>query len=206
MAKYEQIRKVLEKEFQDGKAHEIRELREKCAASGIDMETDRNAVNNVIFTMKKNGYLVNGERKGEYQLTEAVRTEKEGPAAVPGEEIKTAAELDWNQFFVLSPQKARMQEMKVSIVEKGEIRLNAILQKKILSRKLEIIMSKDYKTILLNPDGANAHEFTKAGTVKNKEIVERLRKMKLTFPVTYIIQWDEKFGMWRGELETADKK
>lgn len=207
MTKYMQIQTVIERMFQDGKSHDIKEVRSQCAAAGIDVFSDKNAVNNVIFKMKKSGYLQNGEEKGVYWLTSENRPEKgTEPGAKEEEKEAPLPRLDWNRFFVLKPQSRQYQEMKLVIHPKGEIRLNAHLQKKLQNRRIEIILSKDYQYILLNPQGANAHEFTKAGTVKNREIVELLKKARIPLPVSYRVYWSEQYDMWEGKIEISEKK
>lgn len=121
-------------------------------------------------------------------------------------EYKQGREIDWNEFFVLKPQKSRLNERKIIISDKNEIRLNSGLQNAIQSRNIELIFSKNYKLVLLNPEQENGHKFTKAGITKNREIVEMFRKLKIPFPVTYIVEWDEEYQMWKGELKTESKK
>lgn len=197
MTKYMQIQTVIEEMFQDGKSHHIKEVRSQCADAGIDVFSDKNAVNNVIFKLKKNGYLCNGEEKGVYLLTGGDKAGRKEAPLPP---------LDWNRFFILKPQERRCQEMKLIVHPEGEIRLNSHLQKKLQNRRIEIIMSKDYQFILLNPQGANAHEFTKAGTVKNREIVELFKKARIPLPVSYRIYWNEQYRMWEGKIEIPEKK
>ena len=94
----------------------------------------------------------------------------------------------------------------MTITEKGELRLNSKLHKNIPDKNIELIFSNDYRTILLNPDGENAHVFTKAGTTKNHDLTEAFCKMKIKFPVTYHVNWNEEYQMWKGRLEISDKK
>ena len=76
----------------------------------------------------------------------------------------------------------------------------------IVERKLELIVSRDCRTILLNPAGPQAHEFTKAGTTRNQALADMLAKMRLSFPVTYTVRWDEGCEMWRGDINISPKK
>ena len=59
MTKYERIRGVIRRVYEDGRQHGIGELRETCRADGIDLETDRHALNNVLFQMKKKRKTLN---------------------------------------------------------------------------------------------------------------------------------------------------
>ncbi|RZS94144.1 hypothetical protein [Cuneatibacter caecimuris] len=244
MTKYDQIRKVVAKIMEDSEKHHIQEIREECKKIGIDLNPERNAISNVLFSMKKEGVLDSGEEKGVYwkaeKLKKDVQDSQPGEPEKKGQKIKKAQKekkiekelfsdinrvntgqkkaqdtssdldrelkLDWEKFFVLKPQNRRNQEKRITITKEGELRLNSMLQKEIQSRKIEIIMSRDCRTILLNPQGKNAHDFTKAGTIKNTDLTELLSRLKLAFPVFYKVTWDQEMKLWKGELDIPDKK
>lgn len=217
MKKYEQIRIALEGIFEDRKSHDLNEIREKCRELDIDLESDKNAISNVLFKMKKDKCIRSTGEKGVYELmplTEMENTKTEAsqeympeyPSKIELESRGKSLNLDWEDFFVLKPNTTRFQEMRVTITEKGEIRFNSLLHKNLPNRKIQIIFSKDYRTVLLNPEGEDAHIFTKAGTTKNRMLIEVFRKMKIKFPVGYIVNWDEKYEMWKGKLDITDKK
>lgn len=113
--------------------------------------------------------------------------------------------IDLDNFVLLEPKSARSQEMRVSIVEKGEIRLNTLLMNTINTRKIEIFISKDCRKIILNPNGARSHKFTKAGTAKNDEIVTVLKKLKIKFPITYNVEWNEQAAIYEGKINVSNK-
>lgn len=217
MKKCEQIRKVAEGIFEDRKSHNLNEIREKCRDLNIDLESDKNALSNVIFKMKKDKRIRSTGEKGVYELMPLTEMEDdkaedsqeymlEFPSKTKVESKSKSLNLNWEDFFVLKPNTTRLQEMRVTITEKGEIRFNSLLHKNLTNRKIQIIFSKDYRTVLLNPEGEDAHIFTKAGTTKNRMLIEIFRKMKIKFPVGYIVNWDEKYEMWKGKLDITDKK
>lgn len=197
MTKREQIQNVIEKLFQDGRPHSTREIFAQCVEEGIDMISDTNAANNVVFKLKESGYLKKEKEKGVYVLAQQENSDEKEETSLP--------RLNWDKFFVLEPQGRRVQDMKMVIHPTGELRLNSHLQKHIQDRRIEIIMSKDYQSVLLNPQGANAHVFTKAGTARNRGIVELLKKAKIPLPASYLICWNEQYKMWEGKLEASDK-
>lgn len=207
MRLFEQVMEAAEQIFEDGEGHTVREIREKCELKGIPVKGDKNIVNNVLTGMKRRGLIQNGEAKGLY----VPLPEKTGIEETSVKERKELAKvreanLDWNRFFVLKPDSGRCQEMKLSITEKGEIRLNSRLQKEIPEKEIEIIFSKDYKTVLLNPGGRNSHVFTKAGTTRNRGVAEVFAKMKIEFPVFYMVEWNAEYAMWLGKLKLSSGK
>lgn len=225
MAKYKQVKEIIESIFNDGKSHDINEIKQICEARNIDLDPKKNVISNVLYRLKQIGYIEKADKKGVYilakqevadgyekeclmeelnsgdklknerHITQNIHSEDDGKAN------KNIPNMDWDKYFVLKPQKTRLKELKLSITEKGEIKLNSVLLRSIPSRKLELILSNDYKTIYLNPDGDNAHEFTKAGIAKNIELVEILNKMNFSYPIVYKVDWDKRFGMWRGEID-----
>ena len=203
MGKYAQIRVIIEELFADNRRHEIGEIRKKGVERGVDIASDSNAISNILFQMKSKGFLRSTGNIGEYERT--VSTQE---IAVTARKASCAAhdQVDWNEFFVLNPPVGPYSDMRVTCTEKGEIRLNSKLYKAIGTNEIELIFSKNYKTMLLNPARGNCHRFTKAGTAKNREMTGLLKKQKLVFPVTYVVEWDENYQMWRGNLKIENKK
>ena len=86
MTKYDQIRKVVAKIMEDSEKHHIQEIREECKKIGIDLNPERNAISNVLFSMKKEGVLDSGEEKGVYWKAEKLK--KDVQDSQPGEPEK----------------------------------------------------------------------------------------------------------------------
>lgn len=115
------------------------------------------------------------------------------------------AEINKGDFFLLEPETARYQEMKLTIKEGGEIRLNATLLKEINSREIELYFLKsDCGEVYLKPNGNKPQKFTKAGTVKNRKIVEYLKKAKAVFPVVYSVKQCEEGRIWHGTIKNNE--
>ncbi|MCI8852990.1 MAG: hypothetical protein HFI31_10135 [Lachnospiraceae bacterium] len=112
---------------------------------------------------------------------------------------------DPDRYFVLKPQKTGTQEPKLSVLERGELKLNKVLRRELPDQKIRILMSRDYRNLVLEPGGKDAHQFTKAGIAKNVQIVELLRKAKLTFPVVYRMSWNENTQVWEGRIQVDSK-
>lgn len=214
MGTYDEIYRVIDGLFLDKKEHSIQEIRTLCEQQGI-LLSDRNAVNNVVHKLKVRNRLEPGSEKSFYRIPE------QGPDQEPQEGGQKPAKrtafsgiqtgekadgIDWNRFFVLEPQSRQALEKRFTLNQKGEIRFNSNLTKAVSSRKLELIVSRDCRTILLNPAGPQAHEFTKAGTTRNQALADMLAKMRLSFPVTYTVRWDEGCEMWRGDINISPKK
>ena len=91
------------------------------------------------------------------------------------------------------------------MLERGELKLNKVLRRELPDQKIRILMSRDYRNLVLEPGGKDAHQFTKAGIAKNVQIVELLRKAKLTFPVVYRMSWNENTQVWEGRIQVDSK-
>lgn len=199
MKKSEQIADVIEEILNDGKEHSVKEFKEKCKNEGINLGANENAVSNVLFKMKKEGKICAGIEKGYYVKEKPDEEEIESTE----NENEKQGKIDWNKYFVLMPQNLRCNEKKITITEKGEIRLNSALHKEIQSKTIEFIFSNDCKEVILKLDGKNPHKITKAGTTKNREIVEKLKNIGIKFPVSYGMKWDEEIAMWRGKVDVS---
>ena len=102
----------------------------------------------------------------------------------------------------MGPETERYQEMKLTIKEDGKIHLNASLQREINSREIELYFYKsDCGEVYLRPNGDKSQKFTKAGTVKNRRIVEYLKKAKAAFPVVYSVTQCETGRIWHGTIK-----
>ena len=177
MGTYDEIYRVIDGLFLDKKEHSIQEIRTLCEQQGI-LLSDRNAVNNVVHKLKVRNRLEPGSEKSFYRI----------PEQEPDQE----------------PQEGGQKPAKktaFSGIQTGE-KADGIDW----NRKLELIVSRDCRTILLNPAGPQAHEFTKAGTTRNQALADMLAKMRLSFPVTYTVRWDEGCEMWRGDINISPKK
>lgn len=193
-----EILNIVNNLLSDGNTHTAKEMKALCVNEGINFTENRYALNNTLQKLKKQGIIENTEEKGTYRLS-VKGANKSNSSIVSKNSIKI--DLDWNNFFVLKPTSSKYNEMKVTVNEKGEIRLNSALQKELQASNIQLILSNDYKILYLKPSDENAHKFTKAGICKNKNIVKHIQKLKLNYPVTYRIQWDEKVKMWKGTLD-----
>ena len=206
MNEYKHAGEVLRTLFEDGNVHHISEVKKVLKENGIDYEKKNNIVSNILYKMKKDGYIMMGENRGEYVIkdreTEPIEY-KETEDMIQDAEIMKPSEND-DDFVLIKPQKARGSELKVSVFEAGEIRLNLPLFNLINNRKIEVYLSRNYKKIRLKSGGDNAMAFTKAGTAKNREIVEMLKELNVEFPIVYTVLWNEKKEVWEGKLKEGN--
>lgn len=197
----------------DGKVHTTKEIMDIAIEKEIILDKKTDVVYNVLFHMKKNGLIVAGPDKSQYIIGNVDGVEKD---KVKKRTIKKEAEeekeqkvsmlnLDKDRFSLLQPSPSRYSKMIFTVKENGELKMNGALMSKIKDREIEIFISKDLRTIILNPAGVNTHKFTKAGITKNREIVSMLKKLKIRFPITYAVSWSESVGAWEGVLEVNEK-
>lgn len=196
MSIYKQVRNIIEEILSDGKEHSIKEFKDKCENKGISLETNKNAISNTLFKMKNEGIISAGEERGGYRMGTAEKEDID----IKRVNDENLEKIDWNRFFVLKPKRLLYNEKKITITERGEIRLNSVLHKEIQCKAIEFIFSNDCREVILNLNGGNSHKMTKAGTTKNKEIVEKLKKNGIEIPAFYEMKWDKDIEMWRGIL------
>lgn len=192
MSKNERIKNIIEEILSDRKEHSINEFKEKCEIDGVGLEVNKNAISNVLFNLKNDGIISSGIEMGSYRMGKADNSDTQN---INNDDLK---KIDWNNYFVLKPERLSSNEKRVSITERGEIRLNSILYREIHTKAIEFIFSNDCNELILNLDGKNTYKIPKSGIIKNKEIVQKLKKIGVEFPVSYKMKWDKDIDMWRG--------
>lgn len=208
------IREMILELLSDGKIHTTKEMMDLAVEKGIILDKNTDIVYNILFHMKKKGLIASGPDKAQYVLGDIseFKDDKEKKeimerAEAKGGEMKKVSilNLDKEKYSLLQPLPARYSKMFLTVKESGELKMNSALMNKIKERNIEIFISKDMRTIILNPSGECTHKFTKAGTAKNREIVCLLKKLKIKFPIMYAVEWNESIGAWEGALDVSSK-
>lgn len=216
MGNRQQAKKIIETMFSDGKPHDLKEIGETCSRKGIELDGKKTLVNNIVFNLKKEGYLKSTNRRGQYILSQKENDDKAGRQKEVKEETEICKkettesgrgdikkQINWDDFFVLMPEGARTTESKVTISANGDIKLNSRLQREVVCRELGMIFSNDCRVLYLDPESQNPHRFTKSGVARNRDMVVLLEKKGITFPACYIVTWDRDYLLWKGQLRTS---
>ncbi len=206
-----QVQQIIYEIMKDRLPHTLKEVRERCKDAGVDVNGKDGTLYTLIHRLKQSGKIQSTGQKGTYILaveTERVNedssTEKDGQEKVSKESTEKVSE--WDQADILWPDEKNDGELRISINDKGEIRLNKAFLRKIETKTVAIRFSNNYKVILLREmlSGDGVYKCTNGGIIRNKRIVSELKKRNFQFPVTYVIIWDEKEKFWRGNLRKKD--
>ena len=203
-----QVQKIIYEVMGDYLPHTLEEVRKKCEESGIEMKEKNRALNTVVHRMKQNGKIRSTGQKGTYILEkdldklkqESHREEKKKEENLQKEEKESS---EWDRASILWPDEKTYGELRVTINEKGEIRLNETFRKKLKTDMVAVRFGNDYCVILLKEQqaGDGVYQYTKAGIIRNRGIVEKLKKRKIQLPASYTVTWNDKEKFWRGELK-----
>ena len=104
---------------------------------------------------------------------------------------------------ILPSEKTSPQ--RVYIHSDGKITISGKLNADIKTRQIEIRISSDAKRMALIPNGEHAHRFTKAGGTRNDELSKKLKSKHFSMPVTYMMEQDEKSGIWIGKMRKTPR-
>lgn len=206
MSVYGEAKAIIKDIFGDGKIHTTKEIRRRLDERNVDYKSKKNIIGSILFGLKDEGFIEAGEKKGEYILCkdslsgENIIERNTNDYVFSTEENVSKSDIDFDDFIVIKPQRPKEPELKVSIFEVGEIRLNSPLLKILNSRSIEVFLEKDCGRILLKPDGKNPLSFTKAGIAKNRDIVKALERLEIEFPIVYIVKWNNKYNIWEGTI------
>jgi len=201
------IRALILEMLSDGKIHTTKEIMNIAVEREIIPDKNTDIVYNILFHMKKKGIITTGPDKAQYCLVNKQETngEVEKPIMSNKSTKISTLNLDADKYSLLEPMPNKYSKMQLVVKENGELKLNSALMKKINECNIEIFVSKDLRTIILNPLGMRAHKFTKAGTAKNREMVMMLKKLRIKFPIIYTVEWNEDVGAWEGVLDISNK-
>ena len=114
--------------------------------------------------------------------------------------------IDRSGFIVLKPQPTRSTELKMTITEKGEIKLNAPLVRELKILHTGLLISKDMREIVFDMESDVKIKFNKAGIAKNRELSILLKKARIPLPAHYYVEWNEKYNGWTGKLSISKAK
>ena len=201
-----QVQQVIYEIMSDSLPHTLKEVRERCKDVGLDMNGKDGTLYTLAHRLKQSGKIRSTGEKGTYILAAETECAKKGSSTERDKQETAEKASEWDQADVLWPDEKNDGELRVSINDKGEIRLNKAFLKKIETKTVAIRFNNNYKVILLREmlSGDGVYKCTNGGIIRNKRIVSELKKRNFQFPVTYVVVWDEKERFWRGSLRKKD--
>lgn len=108
--------------------------------------------------------------------------------------------INLNDFEIVQPSSRGQRKLVISVLKNGTVNFNQKLMEKFPQREVEIRISSDAKKLLIKDQGDVIIKLPKSGRLKNPNIIQRLEKNKVKFPIYYVIKWEEDLSMWFGEL------
>ncbi|MBQ8797973.1 MAG: hypothetical protein IJZ55_00240 [Lachnospiraceae bacterium] len=187
MNKYKLAKELTKQFYSDKKTHTVQETRAFLRNKNIDVDTDPNTTNNIIFLLKKEGYLKKCNGIGIYQL--AINIPK-----------TSTNRIDYNKYITITPDQKQYPK-KLVVNRNGVVRLNSTFLKCESLKKFDILFDPANKSILLIPNEDSLLCFTKSGILKNVGFENILKKNHVSIPATFILTQDKDLDAWKGTLE-----
>lgn len=160
-------------------------------------EYDAKRVYNFIYNMNRRGEL-GKTLDGKYYL-KGVAVKENGRNTV--DESKKEILLDgFEDFEVIEPSALKNPKEVLSVMSSGTIAMNPVLLKHFEEFSAEIRLKKDCTEIIMLKYGKVMTNLGKQGRVKNYNLVERLKKANMKFPLYFVGEWDEEKGLWYGKF------
>lgn len=110
--------------------------------------------------------------------------------------------IDHSKFFEIRSDKRRKQQV-VTIRENGDIHISKIIREKLDEKSASIYISKNYKTLILDPAGSEL-KVKSNGLITAKNDIDQFDRKKVIFPLIFQMKWDEADGAWIGELQMVE--
>ena len=89
---------------------------------------------------------------------------------------------------------------RFKILESGKVKISEKFMKKLRSRYLEILISKDGVQMVIKDTGKEDFKVCTNGYINRQEIAEQVVAKGAILPATYSMMWDEKEEYWIGEV------
>ena len=183
-SKLARVKETILELLSDEKEYTTDDIRKYIINKGIDLDSKSSVIRTAIYQLRSNGVAIFSRDRGIYQLRKR--------------EIRESNPLLKDLVTILPNEKTSPRYVYVH--SNGKITISGKLNADIKTRQIEIRISSDAKRMALIPDGEYAHKFTKAGGTRNDELLKKLKSKHLSMPVTYMMEQDEKTGIWIGKM------
>ena len=183
-SKLARVKEIILELLSDENEYTTDDIQKQIVNCGVDLESKSSVMRTAIYQLRSSGIDIYSRDRGIYQLRKKM-----------GEENNPALK----DFVTIFPNPKSSPKC-VYVHSDGKITMSGRLNAEIKTRQVEIRISSDIKKIALIPNGEHSHKFTKAGGTKNDELVKKLKNRHYTFPVTFLMEQDEKSGVWIGEI------
>jgi len=107
-------------------------------------------------------------------------------------------ELNLDNYERILPK--RNQKFQFKVLESGKSLVGNAFLKKLQSNYVEISISEDAASIIINESANQDFRVCKSGYITNKEIAETVVHRGIILPAVYNMTWNEKHGLWNGEI------
>lgn len=183
-SKLARVKETILELLSDEKEYTTDDIRKYIINEGIDLDSKSSVIRTAIYQLRSNGVDIFSRDRGIYQIRK--------------KEIRESNPLLKDLVTILPNEKTSPQ--RVYIHSNGKITISGKLNADIKTRQIEIRISSDAKRMALIPNGEHAHRFTKAGGTRNDELSKKLKSKHFSMPVTYMMEQDEKSGIWIGKM------
>lgn len=183
-SKLARVKETILKLLSDEQEYTTDDIRKYIINEGIDLDSKSSVIRTAIYQLRSSGVDIFSRDRGIYQLRKR--------------KIRESNPLLKDLVTILPSEKTSPQ--RVYIHSDGKITISGKLNADIKTRQIEIRISSDAKRMALIPNGEHAHRFTKAGGTRNDELSKKLKSKHFSMPVTYMMEQDEKSGIWIGKM------
>lgn len=178
----------------NGKRMAISEIQEAAKRKLTIEDYDYKQIYNYIYNMKKRGEIQK-TTDGKYYLENILKEETEEQKQC----FNKVSFEEYEDFEIIDPLTTRTPKEVLSVMSSGTIAMNPVLLKHFVDFSAEIRLKKDCTEIIMLKNGEVLTNLGKQGRVKNYNLVERLKKANMKFPIYFVGEWDEEKGMWHGK-------
>lgn len=109
---------------------------------------------------------------------------------------KFHGEIDLDEFEEIYTPYAGLNTPAVSFRESGHVALNDKLMECLGTREVRLLISKDKRTVILDPNGAATYQFPQNGRKKDASLCQSVAETGIPLPARYEAAFDEAHNRW----------
>ena len=185
------IKKILE----DGEKLSLQEIFAIAKRDFSEEYYNEKQIYNFIYNMKKR-QEIQQTKEGKYFLVTKSRAPE---GKVQCQSMINIEMEEFKEFEIINPSTRKSNKEVLSVMDSGMIAANAVLLSHFDDFCAEIRLKKDCTEIILLKDGNLKTNFGKMGRTKNYNLMEKIKKTNMKFPLYYVGEWDSERRIWHGK-------
>lgn len=189
-----EIQNIVIEYLKDGQERTVEDIRKALYENGLEEDQVNGSLRMALYLLKKENADIRNPRRGVYYMN------------MHYEEKRKSSKYDFAGYKSITESTKKEPALVVSIMEDGSFRLNSKLLDLFPDKKAKVFMKPNGEELVLIDAGEEDGlvRFGSSGSTRNYILVNMLKKLKKSFPVYYVGEWDEEERVWIGKYSSEN--